>query len=224
MKNLREIKRKFILVLLVILFVMTGCNQQVQKAQESESQAEEKNSEKANMGFELPQTFGVLMPEYLLKGLSVHGSANLNSGEQIIKAEIDIEDLSKLEEGYQVFLQNNAQDIGLSGKLTQLPQDSAACEDGICFLEITLDEPAQVTSSVEAAIRLPLKEGVFYINKECILTDENGDTYVWVSLKEPQQITPDDWELRQVTLGETDGKRFEVLDGLTGEESLALMF
>ena len=224
MKKSTKERKNFVLILMLVLFLMTGCKQQVEKNLENDDLAETENSADSEMGFEKPQAYGVLMPEYLIKGLSVHGSANLTAGEQVIRAEIDLEDLLKLEEGYNAVVLNTAQDINLTGKLTMLPQDTADCEDGICYLEITLDEAAKVTTGVEVAIRLPVEDGVFYVNKECILKGEDGATYVWISLKEPQEIKPADWELREVILGETDGKRYEVLEGLNGDESLALMF
>ena len=224
MKKSTKKRKKFVLVLILVLFLMTGCKQKVEVNQTNDALPETKKSEDTEMGFEKPQAYGVLMPEYLTKGLSVYGSASLIAGEQAVRAEIDLEDLLKLEEGYKAVFLNTAQDINLTGKLTMLPQDTAECEDGICFLGITLDEVSKITTGVEVAIRLPVEDGVFYVNKECVLKGEDGTTYVWISLKEPQEIKPADWELRQVILGETDGKRYEVLEGLKGDESLALMF
>ena len=209
-------------ILLIVLFLITGCGNRLTNNPEKNSNPQPETT--AQTEFEKPQAYGVLSPEYLLKGLSVHGSGSLVAGEQMVLAEIDLDDLKKIQQGAAVNLLNHSKDINLQGELVKLPQETSDCIDGICELEIFLDEPAKISGGVEAAIQLPINEGVFYINKECVLEGADGETYVWVSLKKPQEIKPADWELRQIKLGETDGKRFEVLEGLNGDESLAMMF
>lgn len=80
------------------------------------------------------------------------------------------------------------------------------------------------SSDVEITINLPKKDGVWCVYNKCIYEGNDGKKYVWTSTKAPQDIRFEDWELKEITTGETDGKRTEIIDGLDGNESVLLSF
>ncbi|AKN31156.1 hypothetical protein Ccar_09965 [Clostridium carboxidivorans P7] len=78
-------------------------------------------------------------------------------------------------------------------------------------------------TNMQATIYLPGNDNAYYIKNKCVKNGNDGKKYIWVSKKNQTEIkTGDDFELKEVKLGETDGRKTEILNGLEGYKFIAL--
>ena len=106
-----------------------------------------------------------------------------------------------------------------SGDSTNTNEQTTSSSSGFAG---TSSLPAQDITA-EATISLPGKEGVFTIPLDCVLTGADGLTYVWMTEADaPQSVQTDDIRLVRVETGDSDGKKIEILSGLTEKSYIVL--
>lgn len=177
----------------------------------------------ASLGIEKPGNGGLNPIEF--RGLSVYGNAKINSASKIAKIEIETLKLSKIKEGYRVYLHLDSA-ISYNGVVKGLPDTNTIGDSSTCTIEAALDADSDLDlpddTKYSARIFLPSKDGVWVVLRGCIEDGNNEKKYVWASRKKPGEIKPDEdcWELIEVKTGETDGKSIEITEGLKGFKTI----
>lgn len=176
-----------------------------------------------------PASLGIQRPEYKIEvvyqklGLGVYGRFNYDFDNKTAQIQVDKEDLSKIKEGYTVSYANTAESYASSiGTVKSLPDPANADANGKytieVALEVVLNENVMIdylnSKNSPVVINLPPKGKHWCIDNNCILEGNNGKKYVWATKKKGDYIPEEDWHLKEVKTGETDGTRTEITDGL----------
>ncbi len=202
---MRKLTKHFLLFISICLFIscLTACGK----------------PSPASLGIERPPNSRTVFYEEL--GLGVYGQFNYDYDNRIGIMQIDVKDLPKIKVGYSVsFLMS----LGKFGTVKSLPNPETADINGKCNVEI--DVKRNVDSSYKlmsgnktVSIDLPPENNRWCLETRCIQEGNNGKKYVWATTKKEEDfIQEQDWQLKEVKIGETDGIRTEILSGLKAGE------
>lgn len=210
---MRKLNKLFLLVIFSCLFLtsITACGK----------------PSPASLGIAKPKV-GICIPVDN-RGFAVSGIGKINA-DKTVQIEIDSSQLPKIKAGYKVTLDSAELNIDLAGKVESLPDANTIGDSIKCTIEAALDDDGGLNPNVyenivmDAVIRLPVKDGVWVVDKRCINDGNNDKQYAWVSKKNSSEakVNDDIWELAEVKTGETDGQRIEVSEGLNGFNTIFL--
>jgi hypothetical protein len=175
-----------------------------------------------------PASLGIERPElkievvYQKLGLGVYGRFNYDFVNKTAQIQVDKEDLSKIKEGYTVSYGDSESYTSSFGTVKSLPDPANADENGECTIEVALkvalNENVMLdyvhSKNFTVVINLPAKDKRWCIDNNCIQEGKDGKKYVWATKKKGDYIPEEDWHLKEVKTGETDGTRTEITDGL----------
>jgi hypothetical protein len=202
---MRKFKKYFLLAIASCLFIssLTACGK----------------PSPASLGIERPASSRAVFFEKL--GLGVYGQFNYDYDNKIGIMQIDDKDLPKIKAGYSVsFLMS----LGKIGTVKSLPKAETVTVNGKCNVEIDVKRDVNasyklMSGNKTVSIDLPPENNRWCLETRCIQEGNNGKKYVWsTTKKEEDLIQEQDWQLKEVKTGETDGVRTEILSGLQAGE------
>ncbi len=174
----------------------------------------------ASLGIQRPLSSGTAFYEEL--GLGVYGQFNYDYDNKIGIMQIDVKDLPKVKPGYSVSFMMS---LGKFGTVKSLPNAETADINGKCAVEVDVKGDVLgynyklMSGNKTVAIDLPPENNHWCLETKCIQEGNNGKKYVWATTKKAEDlIQQQDWQLKEVKTGETDGVRTEILSGLRAGE------
>ena len=161
---------------------------------------------------------GTLIEKHIVPGESIDAASEVFTIADLSSVWADLaisqDTISSVQKGYAVTIR--LPDGAESQTQVEFVSPVVAQDTRTALARVTLNNPAgrfRPGTFVEAGIRVPAKEDTVVIPKSALqLVNDRPCVFVWGNA---------DFELREVTMGVTDGRQVEILQGLSAGEAVA---